>query len=77
MLVLSILPEIHLCMREIYSWAGTSTGSLRAFNHVKEWFLDVLVNRENWNIEAFTYVLADMRGQVCALHIEVPSSSLS
>ncbi len=36
MAVLSILPEIQRCIREMYSWAGTSTGSLREFSQVKE-----------------------------------------
>ena len=36
---LSSLPEIHRCISEMYSCAGTSTGSLREFNQVKEWLL--------------------------------------
>jgi len=39
MFVLSVLPEIHLCINEIYSCAGTSTGSLRELSHVNEWLL--------------------------------------
>lgn len=36
MAVLSTLPEIQRCMREMYSCAGTSTGSFFEFSHVKE-----------------------------------------
>ena len=45
--VLSILPEIHRCIREMYSWAGTSTGSFLAFNQVKEWFLKTFISKRN------------------------------
>lgn len=52
-LTLSILPEIHRCMREIYSWAGTSTGSFLAFNHVKEWFLQIGVRKYNAELRRY------------------------
>lgn len=39
MSVFSTLPEIQRCIREIYSCAGTSTGSRRELSQVNEWFL--------------------------------------
>lgn len=39
MAVLSTLPEIQRCISEMYSFAGTSTGSLRELSQVKEWLL--------------------------------------
>lgn len=39
MLVSSIFPEIHRCIRVMYSWAGSSTGSLFRLSQVKEWLL--------------------------------------
>lgn len=76
--VSSILPEIHRCISVMYSWAGSSTGSLRLFNQVKEWFLQALVSTyAETHGAALTYSPADMRGHDAELQIDCPSSSFS
>lgn len=68
--VSSILPEIHRCISVIYSWAGSSTGSLRLFSQVKEWCLQGGQYSRGHKLDRLTYRPADMRGHDDALQMD-------